>query len=85
MVLFSCRLSFEEAAKGGKKTINLGQYGGDVEVNIPAGSSKHSPLSGLKQDLYLLLPLISMECWSFVISSPNDCPECLLNLFQKLF
>lgn len=31
------RLSFEEAAKGGKKTINLGRYGGDLEVNIPAG------------------------------------------------
>ena len=34
-----CRLSFEEAAKGGMQTINLGKYGGDLEVNIPAGKT----------------------------------------------
>ena len=32
-------LTFEEAAKGGKQKIDLKQYGGEIEVNIPAGTS----------------------------------------------
>ena len=50
-----CRVSFEEAARGGKQTIDLRQYGGEVEVNIPAGVQSfirsHFKILGFMQEL----------------------------------